>query len=182
MLLSIGSAEDLRALDDLHARYVHAIDRGDLDLLQGLYLPDAVEHHGDYSGGIDGFVTWLRPILGFFEIATHTISSLLVRTDGNIAESEARGTAFLRTKGERPFNMIVVNRHFDTYRKLDGRWLFASRSVCVDWAEQFAPSEAPLDVVRPFPAGTSACDDPVYRHVPGLVEAIRRGLPQGGEV
>lgn len=179
-MLGIGSVEDLRSLDDLHARYVHAIDRGDLDLLQALYLPDATEHHGDYNGPVDGFIAWLKPILGFFEIATHTISNLLVRTDGDTAESEARGTAFLRMKGERPFNMIVINRHFDTYRKLDGRWLFASRSVCVDWAEQFAPSVAPLDMVRPFPAGTTGSDDPVYRLVPGLVQAIRGGLPQGG--
>ena len=171
--------DDQRALEDLHNRYVHAIDRGDLELLRSLYTHDATEQHGDYSGPVDGFIEWLEPVLDFFVIATHTISNLLCRVDGERAESEARGTAFLRMKGDPPFSMIVVNRHFDHYRKVGGQWLFSSRCVCVDWAEQFPARKGELDMVRPFPAGTTSKDDPVYAQVPGLVSALRSNLAAG---
>lgn len=171
--------DDQHELNDLHARYVHAIDRGDFALLQSLYAPGATESHGEYEGDADGFIHWLRPILSYFEIATHTIANLLVRVEGDTAQSEARGTAFLRMKGPPSYNLIVVNRHFDTYRKVAGAWLFTSRAVCVDWAEQFAPSLSPLDLVRPFAQGSTTTDDPVYGKVPGLIRALRAGLPAG---
>lgn len=170
------SAEDQRAIEDLHNRYVHAIDRGDLKLLRSLYADDATEDHGAFKGSADEFVEWLEPVLDLFEIATHTVTNILCHAEGDTAQSEARGTAFLRIKGDPPFGAIVVNRHFDTYRKLAGKWLFSSRCVCVDWAEQFPARSGSLPMVEPFPAGAVDASDPVFSKVPGLVAALRAGF------
>lgn len=166
--------EDQRELEELHRLYVHAIDRGDLALLRSLYADDAQEQHGEFCGSVDEYVAWLEPVLGYFDIATHTMSNLLFWMDGDKAQSEGRGTAFLRMKGAPPFNMIVVNRHFDKYQKVEGQWRFASRCVCVDWAEQFAPRDGLPEITSAFPVGSSGLDDLLYREVPELVEALRR--------
>lgn len=170
-------SDDLSGIEDLHNRYVHANDRCDYTLLRSLYTDDAIENHGDYVGPVDGFVEWLPQAAAFFESTTHTVSNLLVTVTGDSAESEARGTAYLRLKGEPPFNMIVINRLFDHYRKVDGRWLFSRRAVSVDWVQQFPPGEAALDLTASIPPGSGGPGDPVYKNVPGLVTALRAGLP-----
>lgn len=167
------SIEDQRELETLHSRFVHASDRGDFAMLRSLYTDDAVEDHGAYQGPVDGFVDWLRQAQDYFEIVTHIIGNFLFSIDGDHAESEGRGTAYLRLKGDQPFNMIVVNRHFDRYRRVEGRWLFSHRSVCVDWVQQFPPSEGGLDLVAALPVGMPGAGDPVYREVPGLIAALR---------
>jgi len=149
-------------------------------MLRSLYTKDATEEHGDYSGSVDGFISWLEPVLGFFEIATHTTSNLLCRFDGERAESEVRGTAFLRMKGDPPFSMIVVNRYFDHYQKVERKWLFSSRCVCVDWAEQFAPRQGDLDMVKPFHLGRADSSDPAFSRVPGLISILRAEWAAGG--
>jgi len=170
------SNEDRSALEDLHSIYAHASDRRDMVLLRSLYTDDAVEHHGAYQGPVDGFIAWLTPLQDYFESVTHIVTNIIASVDGDSAESEARGTAYLRLKGDPPFNLIVINRHFDRYRKVDGRWLFARRFVCVDWAQQFAPAASLPDAVQGIPLGTPDLTDPVYAEVPALIGAIRAGL------
>ncbi len=171
------SFADRCALEDLHNRYVHANDRCDYALLRSLYTDDAVEHHSDYQGPVDGFIAWLPQAAAYFESTTHVVSNLAFTVDGDTAQSEGRGTAYLRLKGDPPFNMIVINRLFDHYRNVEGRWLFSRRAVSVDWVQQFPPGEAGLDLTASIPAGQVGPGDPVYRNVPGLVAELRAGLP-----
>ena len=174
------SADDQRALEALHSRYVHATDRHDHVLLRSLYTDDAVEHHGDYNGPIDGFIVWLKQAQGYFEIATHVVTNLLFAVDGDTAESEGRGTAYLRLRGDPASNMIVVNRLFDRYRKVDGQWLFSRRSISADWVQTFPVGEGGLDMVKSVPAGKVGLDDPVYADVPTVIATLRSGLPTLG--
>ncbi|QIB66831.1 nuclear transport factor 2 family protein [Kineobactrum salinum] len=171
------SLEDQHALQDLHNRYVHATDRGDYTLLRSLYTEDAIENHGDYTGPVDGFIKWLPQAAAYFESTTHMVSNLLIRVNGGAVESEGRGTAYLRLKGEPSFNMIVINRLFDSYKKIDGLWLFHRRALSVDWVQQFSPGDADLDLTSSIPSGTNGPDDPVYHNIPALVASLRKGLP-----
>lgn len=165
-------------LEDLHSRYVHAIDRGDFAMVRSLYTDDAIEVHGDFTGQVDEFLAWLQPLQAYFLATTHTVTNLLARADGDEIESEARAIAFLRIAGDPPYAMTVVNRLFDRYRKVDGRWLFCRRAVCVDWAEQYPAREGNLEATAPFPIGTRDGSDPVYAQAPALVAALRLGIPR----
>src|SRR5579864_7712808 len=42
----------------------------------------------------------------------------------------------LTIEGENRRLMIAALRYYDTFVKMDGRWLFAERKLYVDWAEQ----------------------------------------------
>lgn len=171
------SFDDQRALEELHNRYLHATDRRDYAQLRALFTHDAIDNHGEYNGPVDGYIDWLRAAQDYFESSAHIMSNLLFTVDGDRAESEGRGRAYLRLKGDKPFNMIVVSRHFDQYRKVEGRWLFSRRALCVDWVQQFEPTEGGLDMVQAVQAGRMGADDPVYKEAPQLIAALRAGLP-----
>lgn len=168
--------EDKFALQELHSRFVHASDRRDYALLRSLYTDDGVEEHGAFNGHIDDFVTWLSQVHEHFAMVTHVISNLLFVVEGDRAESEGRGCTYLTMKADRPYNMIVINRHFDQHRKIDGQWLFSRRSLCLDWVQQFPAAEEELEIVKANPLGTMSPGDPVYTKSPGLIAALRAGL------
>lgn len=165
--------EDRRAIESLHSRFAHAVDRPDYELLRSLYTDDAIEEHGPYNGPVDGYIAWLREFAPSFEIMHHVFSHILLAVDGTTAESETRGTAYLRLRADSPCNMMVVTRHFDRYRRVDGSWRFAHRALCIDWAQDFGPPDKSRDTVRVFPAGVVGPDDLVYRKVPKAMVALR---------
>ncbi len=168
--------EDRLQIEDLHSRFVHAADRRDYILLESLYCGDAIDDHGAYHGPVGGYIEWLKVIQDAFVMTTHLITNILIHVDGDAAQSEARGSAYLRMNEQPAYNMIVVNRHFDRYRRIDGRWLFAHRSLCIDWVQAFPPSDQTLDIVRANPVGTMEPTDVVYDRVPELIRALRAAI------
>ena len=172
--------DDQIALERLHSLFVHAADRRDYPLLRSLYADDATDDHGLFNGPVDGYVEWLRDVQDAFQITTHVITNLIATVDGNEAESEARGTAYLTMRADEPYNMIVINRHFDRYRRVNGRWLFAHRSLCIDWVQAFPPSSESLDLVKANPVGTMGPTDIVYERAPKVIEALRRSVTRQG--
>lgn len=170
------SVEDQIALERLHSLFVHAADRRDYALLRSLYADDAIDDHGLFNGPVDGYVDWLREVQDAFQITTHVLTNVIAAIEGEEAQSEARGTAYLTMKADPNYNMIVINRHFDTYRRIDGRWLFTHRSLCIDWVQVFPPSTESLDIVRANPLGTMGPGDIVYQRAPMVIEALRRSI------
>lgn len=170
------SIEDQIAFERLHSLFVHAADRRDYALIRSLYTDDAIDDHGLFNGPVDGYVDWLREVQDAFQITTHVITNIIAAIDGEEAQSEARGTAYLTMKADTAYNMIVINRHFDRYRRVGGRWLFAHRSLCIDWVQVFPPSGESLDIVRANPVGTMGLDDVVYARAPMVIEALRRSV------
>ena len=49
---------DEAAIRRVHLDYCRGVDRRDWELVRSCYHRDAVDHHGPYSGGIDGFIAW----------------------------------------------------------------------------------------------------------------------------
>ena len=166
--------EDQIAFEYLHSLFVHAADRRDYPLMRSLYSDDAIDDHGAFNGSVDGYIDWLREVQDAFQITTHVLTNVIATVDGDAAQSEARGTAYLTMKADPNYNMIVINRHFDRYRKIGGRWLFTHRSLCIDWVQVFPPSTESLDIVRANPVGVMGPDDVVYARVPKVIEALRR--------
>ena len=89
------SSEDQIAFERLHSLFVHAADRRDYVLLRSLYADDAIDDHGLFNGPVDGYVSWLREVQDAFQITTHVITNVVAAVDGEDAQSEARGTAYL---------------------------------------------------------------------------------------
>ena len=89
-------------LRDLYHRYCRGIDRRDLDLVRDCYHPDATDDHGEYSGGVDGFIDHVRASLTRFERTMHVLGNILVEQSPDDPD-EARGEAYgLPTTGSPP--------------------------------------------------------------------------------
>jgi len=138
---------DKDAIRDLVASYSRGVDRQDFALLRTLYSRDAIEddHGGAYSGSAEGYVDWLESVMGRVQNSVHLVHSHLIALEGpDRAQGEVYVSGHSRLAVEGGFEDLTHGmRYLDHYAKVDGRWLFARRTVIVDWLQagptQWAP-------------------------------------------
>jgi hypothetical protein len=141
---------DKDAIRDLVLCYSRSVDRQDFALLRTLYTPDGMEdnHGGGYSGPAEGYIRWLESVMPRLGVTTHGVQNHLIAIEGpDRAQGEVYVTAYhtLPAEGGGWTDLIHGMRYLDHYAKLDGRWLFARRTVVVDW-KQSAPSSWTKDI------------------------------------
>ncbi|MGY0610788.1 nuclear transport factor 2 family protein [Luteimonas sp. A501] len=159
-------------LEQLLIAFGYAVDRRDYDTIRRLYHPGAVDDHGGYHGDVEGLLSWFQAIQEGVSSSAHTLSDLMFARDGDVAESQARGTTFLSLKGDAPLNVMVVGRHFDRYERRDGVWKFMQRALCVDWVQQFQVQAGGLDLAAGADLGRMGADDPFYSRLTLLPKAF----------
>ena len=152
---------DIRAL--LH-RYCRGIDRRQLELVRSCYTTDATDEHGDYSGGVDGFLTYVSESLAGYTSTMHFLGSIGIELDGDRARAESYCIAFHRVpaRGSRPERDHVVGlRYVDEMVRADACWLIRARVCALDWTRTDPVAEG-----WSFPAtwtlGRADGDDPVF--------------------
>jgi hypothetical protein len=126
---------DEAAIKKLHIRYCRGIDRMDWDLVRSCYHPDAIDDHGDYVGGIDGFIEYCKAGTPNFESTTHFTGNQLVEVDGDTAWAEHHAIAYHRVaaKSDEPAkDLITVGRYVDQLERRHGERRLTSRVVIVD--------------------------------------------------
>lgn len=163
---SLQELLDRQALAELVACYSRAVDRRDLALLRSLYHPGAIHDHGGlFRGDRDAFVAWLA--VAMQDVATqHLVGNTLFAIDGDRAEGEVYTINFHVIGGAQGRDYIASGRYLDTYRREDGRWLFASRQRLLDWAWE-GPS-VPVGTGSSIARGIPGSDDPVTSTLPLL--------------
>ena len=126
---------DEAAIKKVHLRYCRGIDRMDWELVRSCYHPDAIDDHGEYVGGIDGFIDYCKAGCPTFLSTTHFTGNQLVEVDGDLAWAEHYARAFHRVPADEGGVMkdLVVNcRYADRFERRDGEWRIAHRVVVVD--------------------------------------------------
>lgn len=124
---------DAAAIRDLAVSYAHAVDDSDWSRFRSLFLDDA---RIDYtaSGGIAGrpdeVAAWMPDAMSVFTWSLHSISTHEVRFTG---EDTATGRVHLFNRNGvewegKPEVLDIVGLYEDDYRRVDGRWRFASRT------------------------------------------------------
>lgn len=141
----LARVADQQEIRDVVHRYCRGIDRQDYDLVRSCYHPDATDDHGDFRGGIDDFIDYIRVGLPRFERTMHFIGNVLVDVDGDTARSESYLVAYhhmaaSRTKPERDF--VAGLRYVDDFERRDGEWRIAARVCAFEWSR-----------IDPVPAG-----------------------------
>jgi hypothetical protein len=126
---------DEAAIKKVHIRYCRGIDRMDWELIRSCYHPDAIDDHGEYVGGIDGFIEYCQAGCPTFLSTTHFTGNQLVEVDGDVAWAEHYARAFHRVPPDEHGVMkdLVVNtRYADRFERRNGEWRIAHRVVVVD--------------------------------------------------
>jgi hypothetical protein len=143
-LVTGAEAADRLALRELFDAYAHCADRRDAKGQLALFTEDT--HFVVYMDGqgaeptqvLDGREA-LAPVfddLNRYQATQHFNGQSTISLDGDRATGESYCIAHhLYTEdGERRL-MIAHLRYGDTFVKRDGAWLFAERSLYVDWIE-----------------------------------------------
>jgi uncharacterized protein (TIGR02246 family) len=130
-----ASVEDRTRIGDLFARYMWAIDTGDVDTLAGCFTEDgALESPavGQYCGrsSIRAFAQRFAAFRERGSQMRHVISNLLVDADGDLASAKCYLVVFLTKDGAS--RLLGPGRYECDLRKVDGQWLFQRRLVVMD--------------------------------------------------
>ncbi len=69
-------------IQELIYRYASGVDRRDWEQVRAVYHPDAYDDHGNYKGGIDGFIESLKARHANIEQSMHVIANCIIEFDG----------------------------------------------------------------------------------------------------
>jgi hypothetical protein len=160
---SVQNLLDEEAIKRLHLRYCRGVDRMDWDLIRSCYHPDAIDDHGEYVGGIDGFIAYAQANLPTFTSTSHCVCNQLVEVRGDTAFAEHYAIAYHRLPardGDPERDWIANVRYVDRLERRDGHWRIVHRRSIVDAdrVEIVRQVLVPLDEMR----GTRDRSDPSY--------------------
>jgi hypothetical protein len=160
---SIEELLDREAIRAVLARYCRAIDRLDAELLETVYHPGALEHHGAFRGDAE---TWrkraLKGIPENLERMRHLLGSTMIELDGDVAHAETYFTAGCvlreRSEGNRLLR-VIDGRYVDRFERRNGDWRIVRRTVVKDYTNVRVLN----DPEEPYPMSQWGRDDPVYQ-------------------
>jgi len=127
------STEDQLDIQQLYARYNHAIDAGNGDAWGACFTPDGTFTSG--SGNFAGTEALAGFAKGFGERmkARHWTNNLVVESQGEDAKGTCYLLLFKLTPGEKPPAALLTSAIYnDVLTKAGGEWKFASRAVTPD--------------------------------------------------
>ncbi len=126
----IKELKDRQDIHDCLLRYCRGVDRLDRAVVRSAYHDDAIDDHGDYVGGVEGFIDWAFDYhLRYQRRTLHSISNHLCEIDGDVAHTETYWT-FLAVNQQPPFQTTVSGRYIDRLERRNGKWGIVRR-LCV---------------------------------------------------
>jgi len=128
-------------LDVVH-RYCHAVDRFDREMLLSVYHPDAIDDHGLYIGGREGFADWAFAHHEQHQISHHhMVFNHSCELDGDVAHCETYWLFFGENR-VKP-DTLSVGRYLDRMEKRNGRWAVVNRVCITESVNDLAPTGLP---------------------------------------
>jgi hypothetical protein len=161
---------DKQAIQEVLARYVRAIDRGDDELLRSVFHADAVDHHVGHRHTARQFCTWAMELVRGMGPTAHYLSPPLIELEGDVALAETYAIAFHRLERDgESFDNFIGARVLDRFERRDGAWRIAHRRVVYDWNRDMPLCETWGRGFFPgFRAeGRKDHDDPLYAFLAG---------------
>jgi hypothetical protein len=142
-------AEDRALIEELQARYMFALDFGDVDKYLSTFTPDGVLDIGD--GEIRGHDA-IRKIIGGMpkEAASkdapklrpatgrHNITNIAIKVEGNKALGRAYWFHYSNNNPQRTAAFDGYGHYEDEMVKVKGQWLFTKRKIYNEGVEKWA--------------------------------------------
>ena len=124
------TSADRMEIQELMARYNHAIDFGDVEAWVGTFVDDGVFHGsmGRFEGR-QALTDFAHGFVRDYPDGRHWINNIVIDGDGETATAACYLHMF-RASGDRP--TVATGRYHDRLRRVGGRWRFVWRVVTVD--------------------------------------------------
>ncbi|MEX2373109.1 MAG: nuclear transport factor 2 family protein [Dehalococcoidia bacterium] len=121
------NTDDRIAIQDLLARYNHAIDGGDAVAWAATFTSDGTfESGGRTHEGTEALTAFAGQFAERMAGSRHWNNNLVIEGDGDAATMHCY-LILVRNK-----EVVTTARYEDTLRRVDGAWRFASRRVVPD--------------------------------------------------
>ena len=146
---------DKSEIQDVLYRYARGVDRKDMELVRAAYHPDAYDDHGDYKGGIDGFVDYLSTRHVGVSQSMHFFGNCLVEfLDDDVALVETYVSRRRITPKGAATDLVhevtdseILARYIDRFERRNGEWRIARRVVAFEAVVTAARSAPPYNPV-----------------------------------
>jgi hypothetical protein len=155
---------DREAIRHCLMRYCRGIDRMDGALVLGVYWPDAMDEHLEFSGSPEEFLAYCMPLMSGMDQTSHLLGNILIAIENDSADVESYFHAFHRLKADAtrpPTDLVLAGRYLDRFERREDEWRIARRTVIVDWFRQYEDSAdwsvGPLGMK--VPAGARSPED-----------------------
>lgn len=150
---------DRMAIQDLMARYAQAVDRRDWERVRATFHADAHDDHGEYKGGVDGFIAWVSDRHAKVEQSMHFLGNCTIEFTGpDVALVEtyyiARQTYAADAEAARrmlgsaakpvPMEAEIWGRYIDIAERRSGEWRTVRRVVAFEVLQAQASTALPL--------------------------------------
>ncbi|MEU1994062.1 nuclear transport factor 2 family protein [Nocardia gamkensis] len=152
----LARAEARWEIGQLPIRYALAVDQRDVGTWLSLFVPDV--HLGRHGSGREALRALIEPQLRWFYRSIHLICGHRIELGPDLDDDgpqTASGHVYCRAEHEVHDRWVVMAiRYDDTYRRVEGKWLFERRIerhwYAADLLER--PQEAEFDSWRVGPA------------------------------
>lgn len=144
----MSAAENREAIGQVLADFCVGVDRLDYELIESCFHADAeVDFGGFVSGPVAGYFEFVRGAdgLGAFERTMHSLGTIAVELDGDIAHSQAYCIAYHSAGDDHPWcnGFVAIHaRYLDRLEKRDGRWAITRRTCAFEWGRNLTTGEA----------------------------------------
>lgn len=147
---------DREEIREVMARYARGVDRGDWEAVRQVYHDDAYDDHGDYKGGIEGFIDFAQTRTGALSQCMHFLGNSLIEfasDDLAIAETYFCTAHTLTPEGQRAYGtsgesesaqLSQFGRYADRFERRAGAWRIAHRIVIFEATRVFTDAVPPL--------------------------------------
>ncbi len=174
----LARLRDRAAIQDLMAAYAQGVDRRDWEAVRATFHADATDDHGDYQGGVDGFIEWVSKRHAGIEQSVHFLGNCRIEFAGPdravvetyyVARQRSPGDIVMgggKTAGE--VDVEILGRYVDIAERRGGEWRTAKRTVAFETMRVW-PTDG-LAIPEAWARATRDADDPLHatRRAAGL--------------
>ncbi|EHN65867.1 nuclear transport factor 2 family protein [Comamonas testosteroni] len=141
--MTLQDISDKVEINELLARYCHALDEKDWHSFQAIFLPDAILDFtalGGPKGSPAELQAFFAPILGSLPSTQHTVSTVKIDLAGNSAT--ARSAAIVPMTGKTPEGKEATSVsglwYEDSLERTKDGWKIKSRKQVRSWSANMA--------------------------------------------
>lgn len=169
---ALQALRDRQAVRDVLLRYCRGADRGDPEIIDGVYYPEAEDDHGFYRTDGAGMVEGARRARGNIgapgqqQKTMHLGGNTLICVEGDRATAELYFVAFHRYEDGPDTDFVLAGRYLDELERRDGEWRLSERRLVYDWGRHDVVLDRWPDDLRVDPPGVAwgrrSREDAVY--------------------